>query len=103
MHNGAYATLEGAIRHYVNVGAALRGFSAAGVDPRLQATVDLSAATLAGVEATLDPKVRQPVPLSDRDIGDLIAFLMALTDPASSLVLSDIPWTVPSGLPVSDY
>jgi cytochrome c peroxidase len=103
MHNGAYPTLEGAIRHYVNVGAALRGFSAAGVDPRLQATVDLSAATLAGVEATLDPKVRQPVPLSDRDIGDLIAFLMALTDPASSLVLSDIPWTVPSGLPVSDY
>jgi cytochrome c peroxidase len=103
MHNGAYATLEGAIRHYVNVGAALRGFSVAGVDPRLQTTVDLSAATLAEVEATLDPKVRQPVALSDRDIEDLMAFLMALTDPAASLILSDIPWSVPSGLPVSDY
>jgi cytochrome c peroxidase len=75
----------------------------AGVDPRLQTTVDLSAATLAEVEATLDPKVRQPVALSDRDIEDLMAFLMALTDPAASLILGDIPWTVPSGLPVSDY
>jgi cytochrome c peroxidase len=103
MHNGAYATLEGAIRHYVNVGASLRGFSPAGVDARLQATVDLSPATLADVERTLDPKVRRPLPLSDRDIADLMAFLMALTDPAASLVTRDIPWTVPSGLPVSDY
>jgi cytochrome c peroxidase len=103
MHNGSIPTLEGAVRHYINVPASLYGFSAAGVDPRLHATMDLSAATLADVERTLDPRLRQPVPLSDRDVQDLVAFLIALTDPASSLVLRDIPWTVPSGLPVSDY
>jgi cytochrome c peroxidase len=103
MHNGSIPSLEGVVRHYVNVPAALAGFTAAGVDPRLQATVDLSPSTLADVESTLDPKVHQPIPLSDRDVRDLMAFLIALTDPASSLVLRDIPWTVPSGLPVSDY
>ncbi len=103
MHNGAYPSLEGAVRHYANVTASLAGFSPAGVDPRLRTTVDLSPATFADINRTLDAKVRQPVALSDRDIQDLLAFLLGLTDPGASLVVGDIPWSVPSGLPVSDY
>ncbi|MDX2122800.1 MAG: cytochrome c peroxidase [Gemmatimonadota bacterium] len=103
MHNGAYRTLTEAVRHYRDVRAALFGFSATGMDPRLAPSLDLSPAGLADVAATLDPLVRQPVRLSGADLADLVAFLLALTDPRSNVLLGDIPATVPSGLPVNDY
>lgn len=103
MHNGAYRSLADAVRHYRDVRAALFGFPAAGIDPRLAPSLDLSPAGLADVAATLDPLVRQPVRLSGADLADLVAFLLALTDPRSNVLLGDIPATVPSGLPVNDY
>jgi cytochrome c peroxidase len=103
MHNGAYRTLADAVGHYRDVRAALFGFPATGIDPRLASSLDLSPAGLADVAATLDPLVRQPVQLSEADLADLVAFLLALTDPRSNVLLGDIPATVPSGLPVNDY
>lgn len=103
MHNGAYRTLTEAVRHYRDVRAALFGFPSTGIDPRLATSLDLSPAGLADVAATLDPLVRRPVRLSGTDLADLVAFLLALTDPRSNVLLGDIPATVPSGLPVNDY
>ena len=45
----------------------------------------------------------RPVSLSDEDIRDLVAFLGALTDPAALDLRGEIPSSVPSGLPVTDY
>lgn len=103
MHNGTYRTLADAVRHYRDVRAALLSFPTTGIDPRLAPSLDLSPAGLADVAATLDPLVRQPVQLSETDLDDLVAFLLALTDPRSNVLLGDIPATVPSGLPVNDY
>ncbi len=42
------------------------------------------------------------VQLSDAEVADLLAFLGALTDPASRDLRDVIPERVPSGLPVED-
>lgn len=101
-HNGAYATLEGIVRHHLDPGAALDGWTPemvelppderfAGVDfisfddrrerERLRARVDI-----------------EPVALSDREVSDLIAFLGALTGEANGRL--GRPTAVPSGLPL---
>lgn len=103
MHNGGYRSLAEAVRHYRDVRAALFAFDTLGVDPRLRATIDLAPAGLAAITSTLDPLLGAPLSLSDADVDDLVAFLVALTDPRSSILLGDIPATVPSGLPVHDY
>ncbi len=103
MHNGAYRSLAEVVRHYRDARGALFAFDPRGLDPRLQASVDVSPAGLAAVAATLDPRVGAPLRLSDAEVDDLVAFLVALTDPRSSILLGDIPATVPSGLPVHDY
>ncbi len=102
MHNGVYPSLDAAVRHYVNPGAALSAPDTLAIDPRLRATLDLSPGTIADIRATLDPKLRRPVPLSPAEVRDLVAFLIALTDPASGVLNRDIPVSVPSGLPVFD-
>lgn len=103
MHNGAYRSLADAVRHYRDVRQALQTFNVIGVDSRLRATVDLSPAGIAAVEATLDPRVRARIVLSEADIEDVLAFLRSLTDARSNILLGDMPVRVPSGLPVSDY
>ncbi len=40
--------------------------------------------------------------LSDAQVGDLLEFLGALTDPVSLATDSNVPESVPSGLPVED-
>lgn len=103
MHNGAYRSLAEVVRHYRDAREALVTFDPLGLDPRVRATVDLSPAGLAAVAATLDPRVATSLRLSDSEVDDLVAFLVALTDPRSSILLGDVPATVPSGLPVHDY
>ncbi len=43
-----------------------------------------------------------PIALSDRQVARLLDFLHALTDPDSIDLRRDVPWSVPSGLPVFD-
>jgi cytochrome c peroxidase len=102
MHNGVYHTLEDAVRHYINPGATLATFDTVALDPRLRSTLDRTPATLADIRATMDPKVLKPLALSATAVADLTAFLLALTDPASGILVRDIPATVPSGLPIRD-
>lgn len=103
MHNGAYAGIVAAIRHYRDVRQSLESFDTTAIDARLRAGVDLSAAGLASISQTLDPVVRAPLRLTDNDVDDLLAFLLSLSDPRAGFLLGDMPRTVPSGLPVSAY
>ena len=99
MHNGAYLTLEAAVRHHLNPPAALAAYD----------VETLSAVMLE--EDSGDPEVHRAaleapaydmpvIELSEAQVADLLAFLNALTSP-TALDLSDtIPESVPSGLPV---
>lgn len=100
MHDGAYTTLEGAVRHYLDVAAALQNYDASQLPIEVQGLVVNDAATITDILATLDPRVALPLDLSDAEVADLVAFLKALTDPSVRERLSDVPATVPSGLPV---
>ena len=54
------------------------------------------------VSAILNANELPPVSLSPAEFDDLIAFLHALTDPASLDLRKDVPFEVPSGLPVTE-
>jgi cytochrome c peroxidase len=105
-HDGAYNSLEAAVRHMVDF-----EYSVTHYDPeqlQLPSRDDLDAEDL----EVLDDPVRmqaiaeacelQPVDLSDHDVASLIDFLHALTDPASVDMRSQVPGSVPSGLPVTE-
>ena len=105
-HSGAYATLEAVIRHHLDPVAALDAYDLSqtilpsrpdldAIDPLCledeNARADLAAANELA-----------PVVLDDGEIADLVAFLHALTDPASVDLSTFVPDRVPSGLPVGD-
>ena len=102
LHNGSLRSLEDVIRHYRNAAESLRNFDTVTVDPRLRPTLDLTSARISDILATLDPVLATGLRLSDSDVTDLAAFLRALTDPASGILLGDVPPSVPSGLSVLD-
>ncbi len=52
--------------------------------------------------AIRDANEIEAVSLTDSEFNELMAFLQALTDPASVDLRQDVPKTVPSGLPVFD-
>lgn len=100
MHNGAYATLEAVVRHYNNVDKAVRTYDVTQLDPRLRATYHGDAATIDALLASLDPRLRPPMNLTDQEIGQIVSFLKSLTDPAARDLSGVTPASVPSGLPV---
>ena len=126
-HAGAYRSLEAVIRHHLDPPTALEAYDAgsAGLTPLVHVVErDLGASrtiyrAVAGdrleafgwrdswVQRT--PALRLAIAaanelprqsLSDGEIADLIAFLEALTDPASRELEHLIPARVPSGLAV---
>jgi cytochrome c peroxidase len=54
------------------------------------------------VSAISQANALSPVNLSDHEIGQLIDFLHALTDPAMLDMRGDVPTQLPSGLPLAD-
>lgn len=103
-HNGSYASLEGIIRHHLDPIASLEKWD------RVQLIMPAStrfAATdfaiwedtreMARLKSNLDI---EPRTLSDGEVGNLVEFLNALTDPASIKGRLGKPETVPSGLPI---
>lgn len=102
MHDGAYATLEAAVRHHLDPAAALRSYDPSQLPAELRDTFQSDPETIAAILETLDPLVATPLPLSDAEVGDLMAFLEALTDPRAADLGADVPERVPSGLPVAD-
>ncbi|HEX5004293.1 MAG TPA: cytochrome c peroxidase [Gemmatimonadales bacterium] len=100
MHDGAYSTLEGAVRHYLDVASSLQHYDTSQLPVAVQGLVVDDAASIADILSTLDRRVALALDLSDAEVADLVAFLEALTDPLVRERLSDIPASVPSGLPV---
>jgi cytochrome c peroxidase len=100
MHSGAYSTLEAVVRHYDNVNRALREYDARTHAPALADRHHGDQATITAVLATLDFRLRTPLDLTDEEVGDLVAFLKSLTDPAARDLTGLVPQRVPSGLPV---
>ncbi|HEX9394076.1 MAG TPA: hypothetical protein VF923_05465, partial [Gemmatimonadales bacterium] len=57
-------------------------------------------ATISAVLAGLDFRLQTPLKLTPVQIGDLVAFLKSLTDPAARDLAPIVPTRVPSGLTV---
>ncbi len=101
-HDGAYATLEGVVRHHLDPLAALEAYDIGqavlpelpGADDRwvLDRPEEIAAIAAANELARVD--------LSDAQVADLLAFLGALDDEVSLAGRLGVPDAVPSGLPV---
>ncbi len=100
MHNGAFTSLEGAVRHHLNPVWSLLHYDPSQLVPELQPTVLRDRQTIIGLLETLDPLARVPVRLSQHEFRDLMAFLESLTSPTLDRLEAWIPSRVPSGLPV---
>lgn len=99
-HDGAFATLEGVIRHHLDPVASLQSYDISqAILPSLPGANDLPIqSSAAEVEAIARANSLAPMALSDGDVAALIAFLESLEDPAERL---GVPASVPSGLPVT--
>jgi cytochrome c peroxidase len=97
-HNGAFTTLDAAVRHHLDVLASLYSYDAgrAGVAPDLRlrrASPDL-------VAATIDPLLQKPIRLTAEEQADLIEFVRTgLLDERMlpKQVCTHVPATLPSG------
>ena len=103
-HNGAFTTLEDAVRHHLDVFASARSYdpAAAGVAADLR--------TLAGpiepVLARIDPLLATPIELTSEQFRDLVDFVRhGLLDRRArpEHLRKLIPRSVPSGFPVLDF
>jgi cytochrome c peroxidase len=99
-HNGAFITLDAAIRHHFDVLGSLSTYNAklTGVAPDLTKRM----APIANVADSIDPLVRDPLRLSAQEIDDLIRFVRTgLLDermlPVHTCAL--VPKSLPSGAP----
>ncbi|MEM7225694.1 MAG: cytochrome c peroxidase [Pseudomonadota bacterium] len=128
-HAGSYRSLEAVVRHHVDPVAALNAYRAGLAE--LPPLAHINEKTAVGSQlihrpvnparlidylrrdtwVQQSPKLRgaiaaanelEPRPLTDRQVADIVAFLKALTDPASRDAGHLIPASVPSGLPVQD-
>ncbi len=103
-HNGAYGTLDGIVRHHLSPRAALAAWTPAEVElPRADwlAASDFVVLDDAREQARLGARVDlAPLALGEAEIGDLVAFLHALTGGRSVDGRLGRPARVPSGLPV---
>ena len=102
MHNGAYTSLEDAVRHHLNPIEWCEGYDYSQLPSDIRSDLQIKTAAMAEMVERIDPDVAEPLALTDPQIGQLMAFLDALTDPAAADLSHVIPETVPSGLPVHD-
>ncbi|WP_437926014.1 cytochrome c peroxidase [Sorangium sp. So ce291] len=101
-HNGAFTSLEGAIRHHLDVYRSATEYTNAHLDPDLRGEVG----PLAPVLAAVDPLLQQPIELTEEEIGWLCAFVgEALLDPRATPKRLEalIPDELPSGRAVHDF
>ncbi len=101
MHNGAFSTLEDAVRHHLEPEESLRNYDPTQhLPPELQDTVQDDAAVLNELISTIAP-VTPTETLTDAEYTDLLDFLTALTDPAAENIADAPPDRVPSGLSIT--
>ena len=105
-HAGSYRRLKDVVIHHLQPESSLSQYdrrqailpSVPALDARDWACMEDDQA----VQAIADRVEIMPLELSANEINDLVSFLHALTDASSLNVLSQIPLSVPSGLPVGD-
>ncbi len=105
-HSGAFDTLEAVVRHHLDTVASFQSYDVSQFvvpsRPDLDAR-DYQALNDATVRASIaSANELAPVDLSDREVGQLIDFLHALTDPSMIDMRSDVPKSLPSGMPLAD-
>jgi cytochrome c peroxidase len=107
-HDGAYDSLRGIVLHHLDPQGALDEYDIS--QAVLSWRADLSTIDsevmgdpdqVAAIAEACELQERRADGLQ-RKVSDLIAFLHALTDPASLDLRSDVPATVPSGLPLAE-
>ncbi|MEX2577928.1 MAG: cytochrome c peroxidase [Verrucomicrobiales bacterium] len=98
MHNGAYASLEGAVRHQLNPGYELENYDASQLEPEFRAGVHQSEKVIKMVKKTMPPELKIPAHYTDEEVADLVAFLKSLTSPSARSLEHTVPEAVPSGL-----
>lgn len=95
-HDGAYTTLEGIVRHHLNPTEAVRHYDVAQLDPGVQTqqTGEFTAKALAKLAADrrLERTTLEDVSLTNRQVKDLIEFLLTLTDPCVKDPSCLAPW-----------
>lgn len=101
-HSGAYYTLEAVVRHHMYPEQSLLSYDPTQLPAIFESTVDFDASRQGRRIAQISPILQTPIALTDAEVDDLVAFLHALTDPASINLTDEVPDTVPSGLPVRD-
>ena len=106
-HDGAFATLEGIVRHHLNPVESFANWDA--TQMVLPSRSDLDELDVfimndpASAERIVAANQLAAVELADTEVQDLLAFLDTLTDPTVATRLNRvIPIRVPSGLPVED-
>ena len=95
MHNGAFVSLDAAIRYHLDARAGAQTYNTAGLPADLRGT-----GPLAPVLARLDPRLRSAPRLTDEEIGFLVSFVgNGLLDPAArpERLRRLIPEKLPSG------
>ena len=102
MHNGAFATLEDAVRHMADPLPSFAGYDYSSLPVDVQAEIRRSPTIDAEIVERLDPLFSEPVELSETELAQVLAFLDALTDPRAATLEEIVPDSVPSGLPVTD-
>ncbi len=110
MHDGAYYTLEAAVRHHLNVVGSYQNYNSSQVFPQALLDANLGGGVNSDpiLTTNLDPIVAAGIPLTETEIADLMAFMGALTDPLARVDLDranpggQFSITSPSGLPVGD-
>lgn len=105
-HDGAYDSLAAMIRHHLDPAAALRSYDFAALDPSI--TLDQAAENRERLLARLEEQRRlglagwPETKLSDRQVRDLVSFLLALTDPCVKDAACLAPWIPDAGDPDPD-
>jgi cytochrome c peroxidase len=101
-HNGAFVTLEAAIRHHLDVRASVEAYTPEALDEDLQGPTG----PMDDVLARVDVRLEEPTELSEAEFDDLLAFVRGgLLDEraAPGRLRHLIPSHVPSGRPVLTF
>jgi len=100
-HNGAFGSIEAAIRHHADIVASLANYEPVKNGVPADLSVGPGEPMLA---AGLDPLLAQPLGLTQQEIKQLTAFVKgALLDARVLDFCELVPATVPSGLPVAVF
>lgn len=100
MHNGAYTSLEGVIRHQVNPPDHLQNYNPGQLSELMKDTCQDHPEVLEAILASYRQTASHGVDLSAEEVQLIIVFLEALTSPSALDLEHTIPETVPSGLRV---